>query len=240
MLILKLVLDSHTHTLASGHAYSTLEENVRAAKEKGLELLCCTDHGVTMPGGPHLFYFSNLHVIQRKIDGVEILAGIEANIISYDGEIDIDEFHLKKMDIVLVSYHPPCIEPALVSDHTNGLIQVMKNPYVNVIAHSGNPKYPFHHDEVIAAAKEHNVIIEVNNSSLNPVSFREGSREICYKILEKCKQYGVPITIGSDAHISYDVGNFKWAVQLLEDMQFPEELILNCSTEQFKRYIEKK
>lgn len=39
-----IVVDSHTHTIASGHAYSTILENALAAKNKGLKLLCTTDH----------------------------------------------------------------------------------------------------------------------------------------------------------------------------------------------------
>ncbi len=52
---MKLLLDTHIHTLASGHAYSTLAEYVEMAREKGLELIAQTDHGPAMPGGPMLF-----------------------------------------------------------------------------------------------------------------------------------------------------------------------------------------
>ena len=54
------VLDIHTHTLISGHAYNTIMEMAHAASEKGLELLGITDHAPEMPGGPHRFYFDNL------------------------------------------------------------------------------------------------------------------------------------------------------------------------------------
>ncbi len=49
---MKIVIDTHTHTIASGHAYSTVLENALAAKNKGLELLCITDHAPEMPGAP--------------------------------------------------------------------------------------------------------------------------------------------------------------------------------------------
>ena len=42
--MIKIKTDTHTHTLASGHAYSTIEENLRAGKEQGLELVGTTDH----------------------------------------------------------------------------------------------------------------------------------------------------------------------------------------------------
>ena len=54
------VLDLHTHTYASGHAYNTMNEMVLAAKEKGLQLLGITDHAPSMPGTMGLLYFLNL------------------------------------------------------------------------------------------------------------------------------------------------------------------------------------
>lgn len=60
------VLDTHTHTIASGHAYNTMTEMMQAAVDKDLELLCITDHAPEMPGGPHLFYFSNSDMIDRE------------------------------------------------------------------------------------------------------------------------------------------------------------------------------
>ena len=44
------ILDVHTHTLASGHAYNTMREMAKAASEKGLEILGITEHAVSMPG----------------------------------------------------------------------------------------------------------------------------------------------------------------------------------------------
>jgi len=52
---MNLLLDTHTHTVASGHAYGTIMENAKEASKKGLKLICMTDHGPKMPGGPHIF-----------------------------------------------------------------------------------------------------------------------------------------------------------------------------------------
>ena len=57
------VIDMHTHTLASGHAYNTIREMTYAAKIKGLELLGITEHAPQMPGSCHEFYFSNLSIL---------------------------------------------------------------------------------------------------------------------------------------------------------------------------------
>ena len=56
---MNFVLDVHTHTLASGHAYSTIREMAQTASEKGLKLLGITEHGPKMPGSCPRHYFQN-------------------------------------------------------------------------------------------------------------------------------------------------------------------------------------
>ncbi|MEF1307797.1 phosphatase, partial [Vibrio owensii] len=72
-----IVIDSHTHTIASGHAYSTILENALSAKNKGLKLLCTTDHAPEMPGAPHYWYFNNQRILPRFLHDVGILRGVE-------------------------------------------------------------------------------------------------------------------------------------------------------------------
>ena len=57
------ILDVHTHTLASGHAYNTMWEMAQEAAKKGLQLLGITDHAPQMPGSSHEYYFSNLRAV---------------------------------------------------------------------------------------------------------------------------------------------------------------------------------
>ena len=42
---MKDILDIHSHTIASGHAYNTLYEMARAAADNGMELFGSSDHG---------------------------------------------------------------------------------------------------------------------------------------------------------------------------------------------------
>lgn len=79
---MKYVLDVHTHTIASGHAYNTIKEMAQSASEKGLELLGITEHAMKMPGTCHSFYFANLKMLERKMFGVEMLFGVELNILN--------------------------------------------------------------------------------------------------------------------------------------------------------------
>lgn len=236
---MKLVLDTHTHTIASGHAFSTIIENAREAFRKGLQLICITDHGPEMPGGPHIYYFGNLKVIPEKIEGVEILKGVEANIMDEEGRIDLPERILKKLDIVIASLHDECFEPSEdVERNTKALINAIKNPYVDIIGHPGNPIYPIDIERVLEAAKEYGKFIEINNSSF--VTSRRGSEKICPIIAGKAKEMGVRVAVGSDAHICFDVGRFDEAIRLLEDINMPEELVLNTSVDKVKQYLQEK
>ena len=79
---MNFVLDTHTHTLASGHAYSTIREMAYTAGEKGLKLLGITEHAPKMPGSCHEFYFRNLRAADRLMYGVELLFGAELNILT--------------------------------------------------------------------------------------------------------------------------------------------------------------
>ena len=74
---MRILMDLHTHTVASGHAYSTIMENAKAAAEKGLEGIAMTDHGPAMPGGAHLYHFWNLTALPQQIAGVRVLRGVE-------------------------------------------------------------------------------------------------------------------------------------------------------------------
>lgn len=236
---MKFILDTHTHTIASGHAYSTIHDYVDVAKKKGLELVAVTDHGPAMPGGPNIFHIGNQRVIPREIDGIEILRGVEANIIDFDGSIDISEVYLERLDIVLASLHDVCIESGTKEENTRALLKTMENEYVDIIGHPGNPRFPIDIDEFVLGAKRNNKIIEINNSTFtNPG--RSGSRDNCIMIARKAKEYGVFVVAGSDAHISFDVGNFEKSSEVFNLVEMPEKLIMNTSKEKLKNYLKAK
>lgn len=236
---MKLVLDTHSHTLASGHAYSTLREMVEAAKKCNLELLAITEHGSAMPGSCSEIYFQNFRVIRREMMGVKLLMGAELNIIDFDGNVDMHEYTHKSLDIVIASIHMPCLPPGTVEENTNALIGAMKNPYVNIIGHPDDSRYPVDMERIVKSAKENHVLLELNNSSLNPKGFRQDARDNDITMLKLCQEYGTSIVVGSDAHIADDVGNFCFAEEILRFTQFPEELVANTSIERLMAYLNK-
>ncbi|PKM95177.1 MAG: phosphatase [Firmicutes bacterium HGW-Firmicutes-1] len=234
---MKYCLDLHTHTIASGHAYSSLQEMVAMAKQKGLQLLGISDHAPGMPGSTYIYYFQNLRVVPEEIDGVRVLKGVEANIIDHQGTIDMSVSDLKQLNYVIASMHMPCLRPSTKKSNTRALIKTMGNPYVNIIGHPDDLRYQMDYEEIVIAAKANNVLLEVNNASLNPKGFRSDAIVATRQILELCMKHNHPVILGSDAHISFDVGNFKYCLPVFEEIGFPEELIVNRSIEELFKFL---
>ena len=234
---MKDLLDVHTHTTASLHAYSTLHENVSAAKAKGLELVGISDHTPHMPGSAHDFYFLNFRVIPREIDGVKIVMGAELNIIDYSGSTDLPAQILKQLDYSIASLHNPCIDVGSLAENTAALIGVMRNPHVVIIGHPDNPLYPVDFDAVAKAAADNHVLLEVNNSSYKAGGYRAGSRDNAKLMLAACKKYGTEVIMNSDAHFYSDVGNHELSEQILRENNFPADLVVNYDVEKFFTHI---
>lgn len=230
--------DLHTHTVASGHAYSTLNENIAAAAQRGLKIYGVSDHTPNMPGSTQLFYFRNLHVIPDVVQGVRVLKGAELNIIDAEGGVDLDKSTLKLLDYAIASLHVPCFSPAhSLEENTRALIQAARNPYVQVLGHPDDSRYPIDREAVVRACVETHTLIEINNSSMNPESSRVGGYENILDLLKVCAALGCPVLMGTDAHYSASVGDFSRCRQALEEAAFPAELIVNDSEAQLAEYF---
>lgn len=225
---MNIYFDLHTHTTASGHGYSTLKENIESAKEIGLKVLGLSEHGPALPGGPHPFFFSNYRCIPRQHGDLRLLCGVEANIMDWEGKLDIEEWLLQRMDYVIASMHVPCVKSGTAEENTDACIKAMQNPYVKILGHPDDSRYPLNYDRLVRAAKEEGVLLEVNNSSLDPNAARQGGRENVKTLLETCKKYQVPVILGTDSHICYTVGRFDDALTVLKEVDFPEELVINA------------
>lgn len=229
-------VDTHVHTIASGHAYGTVQEMARAARERGLELIALTDHGPSMPGGPHRFHFSNLIVLPHFIEGVEVLRGIEANIVNEDGDLDLASRYLERLDWVAAGLHDDCIEPMTVELNTRAMVRAIQSGLVDVVVHPGNPRFPIEHETVVRAIAEAGIAMEINNSSLiSP--HRKGSETNCIMLAKLAAKYRANIVLGSDAHSPWHVGILDKAYELATSCGVASDQILNFSTERFRAYL---
>ncbi|WP_027340152.1 phosphatase [Halonatronum saccharophilum] len=235
---MKLVADLHTHTIISGHAYSTLEEMVEGANKKGLNILGITDHGPNLPGGPHPYYFSNLRSLPKKIKGIRVLKGVEANITDIYGSLDLPPKILSRLDIVGVGFHCGSgYDPGSIKDNTDAMISAILNPFSDIVVHPGNPEFIIDIDRVIMAAKKGDVLLEINSNSYRS---RPGSKERCIEIVKKAKVEGVKVVIGSDAHYWDDIGKFDKGLEVVEEAGLAERDIINTSVERIKEFVARK
>ena len=233
---MKLVADLHTHTVVSGHAYCTINEMVQAAADIGLEMIAITDHGPNMPGGPHLYHFGNLRVVPSIMAGVQVLKGIEANIVSPSGELDLPDYMLQKLDIVFAGFHSHTgYDDSGILRNTQAMIGAMENPYVDGIVHPGNPVYPVDIPEIVAAAKDLGKLIEINNASLTVT--RLESLENCIKFAELAAEKGATVVIGSDAHHTSRVGSFDDAIKIVKSVGLSDEYVLNTDVRKITEFL---
>lgn len=230
---MKIPVDLHTHTVASGHAYSTISENALAAADKGIQLLGMTDHGPSMPGGPHIYHFSNLTVLPSELFGVRILHGAEANIIGDNGELDIPPQILAKLDLILVGLHPVCYPKGNAEQATEAYLKAMTNPYVDIMVHPGRPDFELDLERIAYTSVQTGVAVEINNSSLAPE--KTGAWDNCRRFAKFAAHYRGLISLGSDAHYVDRVGEFGYALELVAEAGISENQILNMS---FQRTID--
>lgn len=233
-------VDVHTHTIASGHAYSTIQEMAAAAAEKGLKVLGITEHAPLMPGTCQTIYFHNLRVVPRNINGVQLLLGAELNIMNREGHVDLDEDSLRRLDVRIASVHRNVFPPTTKADLNSAIRAVLNNPYIDILGHPDDGNYEYDYSMIAELAAENGTIIEINNASLRPTGIRPNAYENDLQLLEACKQYKVPVLIGSDAHISYDVAAHEEAIKVVQEADYPLDLVYNYHSDKLLKHLKQK
>lgn len=230
-----IMVDTHTHSVLSGHAWSTLRENAKAANEHGIAGMCLTEHGHAMPGSGPFFLTTAQRMLPQVIEGVRVFYGVEANIMDLHGGLDIEDRMLFASEWNIASMHDICMRPGNHDENTRAFILALEHPAVDMLGHIDDGKTPNHIPQVVAKAAELGKVIEINNNSL---LIRKGSRERVIEIANECAKLGVRVAVSSDAHFDTMIGSVKPALELLESLNFPEELIVNRSIETFQMYLE--
>lgn len=225
-----LQADLHTHSIASGHGDSiTINAMARKASEKGIRLLGISDHGPATPGAAKLSYFRSLKNAPRTRESIALRYGAEANILSYQGDLDIPDDILSTLDYVIVSIHRSLLTPGSIQENTNAYLAAMEHPNVRIIGHCDDARYQIDYRELVSAARKRNILPEINNTSLLPQQYRGDTRDNLRNILTCCRSMDYPVLLSSDSHSLADVGNVSLAKDFLDTEQFPSELILNHS-----------
>ena len=232
----QVVADMHTHTLASTHAYSTLLENADYAREIGLHGIGFTDHGPLTPDSPHIWHAASImHTIPESIHGIRIYRGVEASLTDFKGGLDVPKDIYSMLEWVIASCHStPTTYPSSIAEMTDGWLAILNDPYVDLMGHSGTPKYEYDYDTVAKEAAKLGKIIEINSHSFVA---RRGAKQNCRDIARMCKKHGTYISINSDAHFAFEIGRGGEAYEMLDEIGFPDELVLNNSVEKLEKYF---
>lgn len=256
--MLHISCDIHTHTTFSRHAYSTVEENVRAAAEQRFELLGVTDHFSSMvhpepPTGTDLRdyqHFLNFEVWPGTWYGVRLMHGCEADIVDLEGHLygwdkpvawrlggpaegteTLQDVVFSGCDYVIASVHSkPWAEGATREQLTQAYLGALAHPKVLVLGHIGRSGLDIDIDAVAEEARDRGKLIEINEASLFG---RQDSSVRCREIAARCKTVGCMVATGSDAHISHDVARLDRARTMLEELGFPPRLIATRDAETF-------
>jgi DNA polymerase (family 10) len=204
--------DLHSHTIASdGH--NTIEEMGRAARELGYEYLAITDHSASHGFGDHvtpeqlLRQIELVHAANARLEGIELLAGSEVNILP-DGSLDYDDELLAQLDWVIASVHTSfgMGEQAM----TERMIAAIEHPLVCAIGHptgrliERRAPYAVDLEAVFAAAARTGTLLEIN---ANP-----DRRDLSDVHARAAARAGVGLLIDSDAHRISTLANMRWGI----------------------------
>ena len=248
-----ILTDLHTHTIYSGHAFSTISENAAEAARKGLEAIGMTDHFSSFmtprraDGSPEMGPMINRAALPDVVHGVRVLHGVEIDIVDFQGhlafcdcfphdfpdsDVSIGERLLKTRDLVIASIHMfPGFRDGTAAQNTDMYLAALQNPYVDIIGHPCRPGLPFDHTAVVRAAKAASKCLEINDHSFDT----QEAHDSCRALAIRCAEEGTHIVVSSDAHSAWFVGEFGRAAKMLEEIHFPQELIANANLASFGR-----
>lgn len=215
-------------------------DSVAYRVDKGVEELGISDHGPAMEGSASKHYFRGSRCIPRELFGVRLCFGCELNIVDLDGKVDLDEVFSAALDYGIASMHDVCLTSGTARENLRAYALAMKNPKVHIIGHPDDGAFPVEFDDLARAAADHGVMLELNEASVRPRSYRLNARENAYRMLESCACHGVHLLVSSDAHIERDILQHRYALEMLAETKFPQELVANTSVEALHAALAKK
>ncbi|WP_411676025.1 PHP domain-containing protein [Caproicibacter sp.] len=226
--MINIAADMHCHTLVSVHAYHTLGEMVSRAGQIGLKAFAVTDHAPAMQDAPLLCHFEGLHTLPDYMEGIRVYKGVEANIVNFNGDIDIPEKVLSSLEWVIASFHEEVCPHGTFEQHTQAYLKLAENPYINVVGHSAGD-YSYDYQKVLPVFKKKGILVEINRN--------QAMWQSCRELARCCMRYEVPVVVNSDAHNIYTLCDVGKAVDMLDSIGFPDELMINKDINRLDQWI---
>ena len=250
-----IIADMHTHTIYSKHAFSTLKENLDAAILHGMKYIANTDHsyGNTVSNIDQQNEEARISLINRvnPYYGTAVISSMESNLkrifTEYDKFICHDLIKYRLFGLHSWFYYipnmipkdlPKLFEIAISDCKCNAFAHIEREINQMLYGNHGKEVTPIVKDalkEIVDLAKDHDVLLEVNESSLRNDNYGNTERMRCW--LEMALDNGNRIVLGSDAHFCEEVGVFANSIALLNELQYPKDLIINCNEEEIKKFM---
>lgn len=145
----------------------------KSSQQKGLKLLGISDHGPGTLASGTSSYFRSLPFYPRKRFGIDILYGVELNILDSAGHTDLSDELLNNLDYAIISMHRQNYRSGSVSQNTEAYINAMKHPAVKILGHCDDTHFPVDYETLARAALRENVIFEINEASSHPEDIGE-------------------------------------------------------------------
>ena len=229
-----LEVDLHVHSLFSQCGLHTILELLERARSQGMKGIAITDHGLTVGGRLNSVFFERF---VSPYPEVQVFKGVECNLLDAEGNIDFPVKFRKFIDIALLGIHPNTVKGGDARLYTDMLIKAIdRNPHIDIITHPNDPNYPIDFDNLARFAAERDVVIEINNSKIR---YARSTVEEVKKLLAACVKYSCPVAVNSDTHAIHELGDDTSIRPVLEDVEFPEELIVNQTAERALSFIRK-
>ena len=227
--------DLHAHSLFSSCGLHSIVEMLTASKKAGLKAQAITDHGPFLGRKTSSTFFERL---DNPVDGIILLKGMECNVIDEDGNIDVIPKFMQWYDVLLLGFHnfePRDAEPSYYS----GIMikAIRKNPCIDIIVHPNAPHYTMDFNAIAQAAAAEDVAVELNNAK---TMLGRSSAEQTESLIRACMDAGCSVAVNTDAHALNEVGNTEVMEKLLKKNGFPEERIVNRSTESALEWLRKR
>ena len=230
-----LEIDLHIHTLHSGHAYGSFYDVVNEARRKKMKIIAITDHGPGLIGSASSLHFG-MGPRAPQYKDLKILWGCEANVMDAKGNIDLSPKLQKKLDILLVGFHDACGYKDLgVSGNTKAVINMLKNPNIDVLTHPTNPMLPYDFDKVFQAALDNNVLLELNLSKLAAGK----DLPLFKKMIDMTRKAGKKLIVNSDTHFIHEIGDDTALKKYWKELGLTNDIIINNYPEELMRFLKR-
>ena len=229
----QLLSDLHTHTVYS-HGKGSVEDNILAAVDLGIQSIAITDHGpghigFGVPRKKLAEQKAEIKALRKKYPDIEILFGIEANIIASKSGLDLKPEEFSYFDFVCAGWHYGALDglsfagmgstisnfvrnkvenatPGQIKHNTQVIVNALEKYDIKFLTHPGD-KAPLDLLEVAAACARTNTLVEINTSHMSLTA-----EDLRMMMLTEAR-----FIVNSDAHTSDRVGDFLPALALIAE-----------------------